>query len=188
MAWFGTVEEVFKTVGVVVRREDFVVPDESQKLGLRLDTSLLFRYLYYWAAAEAQENRQTQSQHCATIAERLLTVSKASLSSRSHQIPQDIQKIEDGCTPIIADDEYKTWLAISVLAETLTAALNWIYHTHDNFRHPDFNIGPRLFDPLPKQFMISNLRQWQIQAGWCPTEIVGQDFTVPLYAHLPQSD
>lgn len=154
--WFGTIEQIFSTVSVVVQLKDFVADDET--LGVRLDTTMLHRYLWYWMAAESRVSDEVRAAHCIIISERLERVGQVIMHYAAVEDMGTAPEIENVLTlgPYINDDANNTLLAIALLAETLNQAQRLIY--------PDM---------APKQvsFGSLSLRKWILQAGWCINEV-----------------
>ena len=75
--WFGTIETVFKTVGISVDLRDWVTVDDADRMWL--NTRLLPRYLWYWVAAETFVSKETQLQHCRIITDCLSSIYQGAL-------------------------------------------------------------------------------------------------------------
>ena len=147
--WFGTIEKVFSTVGVIVRLTDLIKFDATH--GLQLDTSLLHRYLWYWTAAEAIVSSDLQIKHDKVITEHLLVVYSALRNYRLHEIVSDeVSRVQQAG---ITDDDSNILLSISLLAEFIDYARYQIYNSE------------------PQQWwMPVQLVDWLFEAGWCDSE------------------
>lgn len=122
--WFGTIEKIFGTVGVAVHLNDFIKTEDT--CGLRLDTSLLYWYIWCWLSAEAAVSKDVQVQHDRAISMHLQTVCSVlrnyrAIKSRSGlQVNREVQRS-------LTDNNSDTLLAIVLLAEVLDSARSRIY-------------------------------------------------------------
>ncbi|KIW23716.1 uncharacterized protein PV07_11895 [Cladophialophora immunda] len=172
--WFDTIRDVFSTADIIVQATDFVQVDEE--LGLRLDTSILHRYFWYWVAADSRASREVRVQRCNDIDARLESVAQILehyIVFKDNPAAPDIENVSQLGTYLI-DDENNVLLAVALLGEVLDLARRSIYS--------DLDPGPlRLWT---KTLLI---RRLLIQAGWCISELAAafdlstlSDTSVPL--------